>query len=196
MEASNLPHLLGITGYARSGKDTVADILVEKFSYTKVGFTDELKECLVILNPIVKVESAGPVHYQDLLLRHGDLEAIKREDPVAMQEVRRLLQTLGTEVMRNKLGSNVHIDMTFNKIERSPISKNVIKDVRYKNEAKALRERGGKVIRVTRPGVSAPPNSHSSETELDHIKVDAVINNDGTMKDLEASILRVISSFD
>ncbi len=42
----------------------------------------------------------------------------------------------------------------------------VVSDMRYRNEAQAIRHRGGVLIRIERPGVG-PINDHISEHDLD-----------------------------
>jgi hypothetical protein len=45
--------ILGLSGYARCGKDSAAAVLVEEFGFTRVAFADKLREVLYALNPIV-----------------------------------------------------------------------------------------------------------------------------------------------
>ncbi|MFI0262071.1 hypothetical protein ACH4OW_23875 [Streptomyces sp. NPDC017056] len=64
----------------------------------------------------------------------------------------------------------------------------VITDLRYRNEADALRARGFLLVRVERPGehgpASADQREHISETELDGVEPDAVLTNGGTVAEL------------
>lgn len=46
-KTSSAPKIVGVVGRARSGKDTVADRLIEKFGFVRVAFADKLKEILV-----------------------------------------------------------------------------------------------------------------------------------------------------
>jgi hypothetical protein len=67
----------------------------------------------------------------------------------------------------------------------------VIPDTRFKNELSLIQKRGGLVIRVKRPGVEAPAWQHASETEQMEIpdsNFDWVIENDGTLEDLEVKV--------
>ena len=45
--------IIGLTGYARSGKDTVANYLVEHHGYTRVAFADAIRDALYELNPYI-----------------------------------------------------------------------------------------------------------------------------------------------
>ena len=61
----------------------------------------------------------------------------------------------------------------------------IITDVRFPNEAQAIKEREGLIIRVVRNSVAADKvNLHPSETALDDYKVDQIITNDGTLEEL------------
>jgi hypothetical protein len=52
----------------------------------------------------------------------------------------------------------------------------IIDDVRYINEAAAIRAVGGIIVRIIRPGLT--PMDHSSETEQQHIIADYTVTND------------------
>jgi hypothetical protein len=60
----------------------------------------------------------------------------------------------------------------------------VITDVRFPNEAEAIKKRGGKVISVVRPGHMDTGN-HPSETALDGYNFDYVMYNDGSLESLK-----------
>lgn len=178
--------VLGISGYARSGKDTIAEHLADK-GYVRASFADNIRKALYLLNPMVEV--TGEVHntpdgvyltyyepLKNLVDNHG-WEAAKREP-----DVRRLLQVFGTEVGRSMFGVDVWVNLLFHWLEDG--SKIVIPDVRYFNEVLAIKRLGGKVWRVERPGVTAV-NAHVSEKDLDDYKeFDQVINNNDTVDSL------------
>ena len=83
-----MKQIIALTGRARSGKDTVADILVKHHGYSKAAFADKLKEGMLKLNPIVNPSE----RVQDVVSRVGWEKA--KDD---YQEIRRLLQVFGTE---------------------------------------------------------------------------------------------------
>ena len=45
--------IIGLTGYAQSGKDTVAKILIEQYGFTRVAFADKIRELLYEMDPPV-----------------------------------------------------------------------------------------------------------------------------------------------
>jgi hypothetical protein len=150
--------ILGLSGYARSGKDTFADLLVAEFEFQKTAYADRLREALYTLNPIVVAngEHHGPVPYgyggpvyrslQSVIDEYG-WEGYKTS-PFSL-DVRRLIQVMGTEVGRGIAGEDVWVAATFRNLD---LSKNtVITDVRFPNEAQAIKDNGGYIIRIDRP---------------------------------------------
>ena len=168
--------IIGLSGKAGSGKDTVAQILVEEFGYKRVAFGDKIKECLLALDPIVwRVAQRGSIGTLSELVAEFGWDYIKQDS-----EVRRLLQRMGTEVGRNILWKDIWVNLV---LENVSSSENVIiTDVRFSNELQEIYDYQGKVWRIERdiPAV----NSHSSETELDDWEFDRVISNNGTLEEL------------
>jgi len=73
----------------------------------------------------------------------------------------------------------------------------ILEDVRFKDESEFIQRKGGYIIKVIRPTNEEKTeiNNHSSEKEMNSIKPDVVIVNDGTLEELYKKIddeLRVI----
>jgi len=165
-------NVIGLTGYAQSGKDTLASILVEKYGYKRIAFADAIRNFLYEINPMV---SCSPTGYLKDLINLVGWDAAKQEP-----QVRRLLQDLGVAA-RNIIDSDIWVEVALKNID--PDDRVVITDVRFVNEAEHLRSLGGQLWRVKRLGVEAV-NSHISEHELDGYKVDQIFINNGTIDDL------------
>jgi hypothetical protein len=105
--------------------------------------------------------------------------------------VRDLLQKLGTDACRNGLHTNTWVNALMADYKMHPEHFNdiangretgdgypnwIITDTRFPNEAQAIKDAGGIVIRVDRPGVKAI-NAHPSETALDNWNFDHKIMN-------------------
>lgn len=179
--------IIALSGYGRSGKDTVADILVEEYGFYKYAWADMLRIAAQELNPIVAFVDNQPFRYNDAIDECGYNEA-----KVKYPEIRTLLQRLGTEVGRGLIGDTVWVDATLKRIrqERYPNENIVLADTRFLNEADTIRyvsdSRHNKrncIVRVTRPGIG-PAGDHPSETDLDQYDFDHIIYNDGTHRDL------------
>ena len=166
---------IGLSGWAKSGKDTIANYLVENHGYRKVSFADPMREALLRLDPVIPY--MGVNMRLSVAVRLIGWEDVKRNSP----DVRVLLQRFGTEVGREMFGQNFWVDLAMSKIQ--PGEKIVFADVRYKNEAEAVSASGGVVVRVNRDGVVAA-NDHSSEHDLDDYNFDLVIDNNGSLEDL------------
>lgn len=165
--------VIGLSGWARSGKDTVADYLVKNHGYTKVSFATPMREALYRLNPKITINEL-----QSTPLQVGvdvyDWEGLKERSP----DVRGLMQRMGTEVGREMFGEDFWVNYALNSIPDG--SKAVIADVRYPNEAEAIKKLNGEVVRINRDGVQAA-NSHPSETAMNDYEFDIVIKNAGDL---------------
>lgn len=172
--------LVGLSGYARSGKDTVAARLVEEHGFTRLAFADPMREALYRLNPKINIADVQGIHLASAVNGLG-WEQVKAESP----DARELLQRFGTEVVREMFGENFWVDYTMHLAES--LDKVVISDVRFKNEAEAIKAAGGVVWRVERPGTEAA-NSHASEHDLEGYEFDLTINNVGTIEVLHTVV--------
>ncbi len=168
-------NLIGLAGWAKSGKDTIADYLVREHGYRRVSFADPMREALLRLDPLIPMMT-GHMRLSSAVRLMG-WEDLKRESP----EVRELLQRFGTEVGRQMFDQDFWVKLALSSI--LPGEKIVFSDVRYKNEAESIRKLGGVIFKVVRDGV-APANNHSSEHDLADYEFDAVVHNNGTIEDL------------
>jgi hypothetical protein len=167
--------IIGLTGYARSGKDTVANILVDNYKYNRLAFADKIRQLLTEIDPILE-------NGQRL---SSTLEEYGWDIAKAKPEVRRLLQTLGVGA-RKMFGDNLWVDRALGEVAPANyyLYNFVVTDVRFKNEADKIKTKGGQIWRVKRLGVGAV-NNHVSESEMDDYKVDQILINNGTIEDLE-----------
>ena len=170
--------IIGVTGYAQSGKDTVAQFLIDHHGFERVAFADPIREMLYEMDPVIP--SNEDVYSLRVLVDSLGWEAAKREP-----EVRRLLQELGVSA-RLIVDENIWITVAAKKMY-DPEKNYVITDVRFENEAAAVKIMGGQLWRIKRSGVG-PVNEHISEMELDAIKVDQILLNNGSLEDLQELI--------
>jgi hypothetical protein len=184
--------IIGLSGYARSGKDTAAAGM-DMWGFKRVAFADKLRDFLYLLNPVVKPRydrAFAPLvpdwRVQQVIDRfgwHGYKETAYGP------EIRELLQRLGTECGRELISDTVWIDAALNNVELDDHYKSVVvTDVRFPNEAQAIKDRGGYVFRIERKGVG-PANDHPSEIALDNWIFDCIIDNDGTPEELVTRVI-------
>ena len=107
---------------------------------------------------------------------------------------RKMFQVFGTDIFRNRIDdffpelSNLKNNFWIYRfklwykqlIENNPSAKVVVTDVRFLNEAEAIRELGGTIIKVTRTGTKST-DMHESEKNIDMITGDINISNDTTV---------------
>ena len=145
------PIVVGLNGYGGAGKDTAAEGL-RLCGWEVLGFSDYMYKMALILNPII-FWYCIPFTMRFLVNWLGWTKA-KR-----IPGVRKYLQTLGTEAGRDVLGEDVWVNAMRKRLK--PGGKYVITNVRFPNEAALVRELGGKIYRIDRPGHGAV-NAHSS----------------------------------
>jgi cytidylate kinase len=87
------------------------------------------------------------------------------------KSTRDLMKSLGTEWGREKVGQDIWVDLLMARIDQCDSHSAVIDDVRFPNEAQAIRKRGGVVIELSRDGINYD-GSHASEEGLDPSDID------------------------
>ena len=195
---------IALSGYAKSGKDTVANILVEEFGYKKFAFATKLKECVVALNPIIPYHVSNNLEVSRLPIMMANMtkqnyklsewlnDGFTLEEMKEFPEVRRLLQRMGTEVGRKIFGPDFWVDQLLNSDEFINCSKRVITDCRFPEEFNAVGfYMDGQVWRIERPGIG-PLNNHISETAIDDFVFDVRVVNSGTIDELKMIVREII----
>jgi len=264
--------ILGLSGLAGSGKDTVADILVSKHGFVKVALADPLKRICKEVYDFSDEQLWGPsemrnapdkryptgrwdkyawccaacteaVHGTSFEEKTPGLLSEGRDCAVcdgytlgkdlhfvptpAFLTPRYALQRLGTEWGRDCY-DNTWVDLAIRTAKKllegssvysqrhglvlgedfkiasarlyamgesmaAPPCGVVIPDVRFKNEVKAIKEAGGKLVRINRPGVGldGAAGQHRSETEQQEIPdsvFDFILQNDKTLRHLSEPV--------
>lgn len=149
--------LIGITGLAGSGKDTVA-------KYLKSFLIKEMNEKIVIL-PMAKqlkemcINYFGLTKYQ-VYTQEGKKEFLSDYN----MTVREFLQKLGTDALRDIISPNIHILMHKNKIKKDNIKICIVPDVRFENEFNYIKENNNITIFIYgRGGLKNIESKHKSE---------------------------------
>jgi hypothetical protein len=175
--------VVALVGYGRSGKDTAAMGLVSK-GWKRRAFADPIRELAWKVNPKIMDEFT----LRMLVGEHGWDDA-----KVTYPAIRQCLQNLGQGV-REIIGDGAWISAIEPRIWSNIEDGVVITDCRHPNEAEFIQEIfGGQVIRITRPGVG-PVNNHISETAIDDIEPDYVIENDSTPEELQRKLVEYAES--
>jgi hypothetical protein len=179
--------MIGIVAPKQSGKDTSADYLVQKYNYEKQSFANPLKQCCKAMF------SLSDAQLNDPILKETPDDRWFGATP------RTILQFVGTNLFRNQLNEimpninkDVHIYAFKNWYENNKNKKIVIADVRFLNEAEFVKQNNGILIKINR-NTKQPTDNHQSEIELQSIKCDYIIDNNGTLEELYCKIDEIIN---
>jgi hypothetical protein len=165
--------LIALTGLPRSGKDTFAERLVTHHGFARRQFSTPLKQAAAILLGREMGEMEG---------RDGfDREAVLPEWGFS---TRWFLQRLGTECMRDVVDQ----DFWVRHMRNSLAPRTAITDLRFENEAAMVREMGGIVVEVIRPGLVR--SAHVSDAG---VSPDIQIHNDRGLSELWAAADDMVS---
>jgi len=178
-----LPRIVGVSGYAKSGKSTIADFLIAEHGFRRFKFADVLKDML---------RAVG--------LTEAQIEGDQKEMPVEAlcgKTPRQAMQTLGTEWGRKVMGEELWVNLWEKRVQEylatEPAGRVIVDDVRFPNELHRVLHLRGIVLRVDRAGVGAT-NGHASETAIDNAPGMIRILNDGTIEELHQRALVVLAA--
>jgi hypothetical protein len=193
--------ILGIAGLINSGKDTVAQYLVDQHNYTRQSWAGSVKDAVASIFGWDR----------SLLEGHTEQSRMWREtvDPwwarrlnIPQLSPRYVLRHFATDLLRD----NFHQDIWIASLEHKLVSSRgdvVISDCRFQNELDTIRRLGGVCIRVVRdsdpPWVElarndfnkfreAYPQIHPSEYSSVGLCYDYVLENNGTLEQLYSNI--------
>lgn len=171
--------LIGVTGRARVGKDSFASACVKR-GFVRLAFADALK-----------VATAYLAH-EDAQLFFDDVTKEEHCEVLGMTR-RRALQNVG-KALREAVGPDIWINRALSDWDRRGKPDTVISDVRYENEADAIRRLGGTVVRINRAGagLAGEAGQHESEKPLPDYLIDIEIDNDGTLGELQWEARKIV----
>lgn len=164
--------LIGITGKAGVGKDTLADKIIERYGGVKLGFADSIKNAC---------KELFQLSHEQLHIR----EEKEKKDPRWDKSPRELMQILGTDLLRNHFDENIFIKSTLERIKKLSIKNEIIivSDCRFENETQMIRNLNGIIIHLTRPKVKHI-NNHISENTLKIFVKDIELINNSSIENL------------
>lgn len=197
--------LIGLGGLAGSGKDTAAAALVEKCGFVKMAFADPMKRFAMEMWDFSEEQLWGPSERRNAV------------DPRYGISPRHVLQALGTEVGR-RIDPNVWVRYGLRSAHRIVTGLGtmkyvrtqgivrlrpdqwigvprgvVITDVRFVNEATAIKEVGGLVFMIDRQGAGLEGVAAKHASEQGFIDLcglaDGVISNDSTIEALHLQVI-------
>ncbi len=202
---SNFPRIISLSGFQGSGKDTVADILCNRYGYKRISFAASLKDAV-----------ATVFSWDREMLEGRTAEARAAREQVdewwsarlQMQGLtpRRVLQEWGTDVLRNHFHADIWVASLERTIMTAPAdARFVITDCRFPNELHVLRNLGAAIWWIHRGphpnwmhsaiAGNIPPGVHISEVIwLPDVLVNCVeIENNDTLDALSCKIKNILN---
>lgn len=165
--------LIGISGLAHTGKDTLANFLKEKRKEIVIeSFATPIKEIMVNYFGFTREQ----VYDQKLK---------EIEDKFWNITPRKLMQLIGTEMFRKNFRCDVWVKVFEKKILNNPNNFFVVADVRFNNEAEMVIRNNGIVIKILRNSDNVVNVSHESEKGIDENLVHIFLDNNGDLNDLK-----------
>ena len=156
---------IGFIGYPGTGKDAIAQELVSNHGYERIAFGDAVKQMLLDLDPTYK----DSYKLLDYYKRRG--YAYTREK----------LQNLGQRLR------DYDEKFWIRSMPAVLADRAIVTDIRYPNELDWVKEKGGTVVAIHRPGFG-PVNNHQSESNTTRLLelADITLTNHDTVAELAA----------
>jgi hypothetical protein len=204
--------IVGLVGFAGAGKDSVANTLVENYGYVRDSFASPLKDATSAIfgwsRELLEGDTAESREFRETPdMFWSNKLGIPDLTP------RKALQILGTDVIRDNFHENIWMSSIEYRIRTQHMNsgkKIVITDARFPNELKLIHNLGGKIVRVSRGsdptwfniaelanlGNEVASATMRKEYEKIHVSewswvgshIDHIIENSGTLTDLEGQV--------
>ena len=177
--------LIALCGAAGAGKDTVADMLPAR----KLAFADalyrEVAEAWGVEPHVLRCRETKELPTEllavDLCMDNGFREDFAKHWQALPRSPRQILQWWGD--YRRAQDPEYFV----NRLQ--PVGDTVITDVRFPNEAALVRQLGGQLWQICRPGYEAGGTGHASDTDGCEFRPDVILHNSGGLDDLRRMVL-------
>ncbi|RSZ40285.1 hypothetical protein EJO66_09130 [Variovorax beijingensis] len=209
-----LHHLIALTGHAGVGKDTVADLLVAHARFRKLAFADALRGEISHAFNLSHDDLTNPnlknVPTVALRMRHAprdflaavvlSLSAAAPDHRTPLSDAwldeprspRQIMQWWGTEYRRAQ-SPRYWTEQLMKRLiyyRREGETRFAVTDVRFDNEAHALRMAGAVLWQVVRPGhTGGAEGAHISATDGSRFNPEVVVANTGDVRHLQGLVL-------
>lgn len=210
----NNPHIIGLSGPAGSGKDTIADLLVTHAGFTKLAFADTLRTEVMLAFAIdasfltqretketpMRCLAINRCLDEGFVARMIVMHTLRGErlDLDAARSPRQIMQWWGTDYRRHQAADywvSAFLKRARYLLGQRLASSLVVTDCRFADEVDAVRiALGGQLWQVWRDGVDVAPGAHVSEVTGAQFRPDVVINNSYSMEHLQERVLEACAA--
>ena len=174
--------LIGITGKARSGKDTIARMLFAQHAFTRIAFADPLKLAAQQIFGLSKEQTWGDHKKEEVIPYWG-------------MSPRQMFQLLGNEAVKPVFGADIWIkrwSMIYATLKDTDDI--IVPDVRFDHEASHIRSLGGVIVELQRGiGLVGSTGDHASERGLSTLP-EYTIDNNGTLDELRVKVMSLVEA--
>lgn len=177
---SNYPNI-ALAGPAGVGKTTIANMLEDRFGYTRLSFATPIKAMLRM--------AYGTDH------KDAKVVVFDRDNLAAKKTIGQLAQILGTDAVRNTVDQAFWL-RCMEQAMANTLPPWVIDDLRFDNEAKWAAATGFYVVRLERPDArtwDGRSTSHESEVEARKVRAHIVVPNVTTPLETTDELMRVLA---
>jgi hypothetical protein len=206
--------LIGLHGPARSGKDTIYNILrgmsaegsnkLSRVLVRRDAFADRLK-----ISAMAALGYEGTrtelIALANLIKEQGEIQSFYQTNEAVNGgkgktiSGRSYLQLYGTEAHRDVFTQDFWVKAVLPDGYPDPQERDnvllVVTDVRFDNEAARVRECGGVMVKIVRDHEKITESAHASEQELPGELIDYVLDNTGTLEDLKLGVETLINDW-
>ena len=197
--------IVGICGFQSSGKDTIAELLINEYGFKKLSFAGALKDVLSVIFGWSREKLEGLTKEDREWREQIDVWWSKTLDMPQLSP-RYALQYFGTELFRNHWHQDIWVKVVENKLTNMVKEEGnvVITDCRFENEINLIKTYGGTIINVYRNmpqwftdykngiDVEEVKLLHRSETEWIRCQADTIIENTGTIEELYTKVKYIL----
>jgi energy-coupling factor transporter ATP-binding protein EcfA2 len=159
--------IIGIAGPAGAGKSTLAKAISALCPSTRESFASPMKKMIGAM-----LECCDePIGFLDT--QQGKATELPWMSDTRRITPRYLLQTLGTEWGRNLIDPDIWVRISMRSVDYCPFTV-IFDDVRFDNEADAIRKRGGLIVHLPPRSQPMEASAHSSEAGVQQVLGDFV----------------------
>ncbi len=171
--------IFGLAGCKQVGKSSMTKFIRQILAGYKVeemALAEPLKDFCIDFFDVPRESVYGSDEQKNTPLQSWDWSLVNQTlrtkynkniaDPLSGRE---LLQIVGTDVFRQNFNQDIWVELLFRRVRNSNANVIVVSDVRFENEFYAVKQNGGRIIRLYRDMEITESIKHSSETGLDQI---------------------------
>ena len=168
--------IIGILGKKGSGKDTMAEYLIQQYQFKQFTYAEPLKKICQELFSLTDDQVNCP-HLKELV------------DERWGKSPRTILQQVGTDLFRKHYDENIWVNILKEKIKLEPKTQNiVVSDIRHQNELDNVTQfENCLIFRIERPNLENT-DTHSTENNIFQYKDIITIKNDSTIENFHKEI--------